>query len=158
MEIPSTTPLQVTSHGKSVSPCMAQVASRDRADSALLACIVVRLPPCPVLSACKEIGGLPAPNLADHNVVRSVPERVPDEVTDRHRCAVNPPRLEADTVFPVNAEFQGVLDGNNAVVGGEQFDEGIKQRGLTRSRSARHQDVPPSEQCGPRRVQDFLGQ
>ena len=112
---------------------MAHVANRDRADSALLAWIVVRDPPCPVLSACREIGGLPAPDLADHNVVGPVPERVLDEVADRHRFAVNAARLEADTVFPIDAEFQRVLDGNNAVVGGEQLDQGIEQRGLTRA-------------------------
>ena len=71
---------------------------------------------------------------------------------------VDPPRLEADTVFPVDAEFQGVLDGNNAVVGWEQLDQGIEQRRLTRAGPARHEDIPPPEQRGARLVQHFLGQ
>ena len=81
-----------------------------------------------------------------------------DEVADRHRFAVNAPRLEADTVFPIDAELQRVLDGNNAVVGGEQLDQGIEQGGLTRAGSARHQNIPPPQERGPRRVQHFLGQ
>ena len=137
---------------------MAQVARRDRADSALLAWIVVRDPPCPGVERLQEIGGLAAPDFADHNVVRPVAERVLDEVADRHRFAVDSPGLEADTVFPVDPKFQGVLDGNNAVVGGEQFDQGIEQRGLTRARSSRHEDIPPFQQRGPRLVQHFWGQ
>ena len=112
----------------------------------------------PGVERLQEIGGLAAPDFADDNVVGPVPERAPDEVADRHGFTVDPPRLEADTVFPVDAEFQRVLDGNNAVVGGEQLDQGIEQRGLTRARAARHQDVPPSEQRGPGLVQHFLGQ
>ena len=57
--------------------------------------------------------------------------------------------------FPVDPEFQGVLDGNDAVVGGEQLDEGIEQCGLTRARPARHENIPPSEQRGPGRGQHF---
>ena len=121
------TPRHVTSHGKSVSPCMAHVASRDRADSALLAWIVVKDPAVPGVERLQEIGGLAAPDLADHNVVGPMPERVPDEVPDRHRFGVDPPGLEADTVFPVDPELQGVLNGNNAVGGGEQLDQGIEQ-------------------------------
>ena len=130
MEIPSTTPRQVTSHGKSVSPCMAQVASRDRADSAVVGVDRRQAPAVPGVERLQEIGGLAAPDLTDHNVVGPVSERVLDEVADRHRITVDPPCLEADTVFPVNPELQRVLDGNNAVGGGEQLDQGIEQRGL----------------------------
>ena len=85
----------------------------------------------PGVERLQEIGGLAALDLADNNVIRAMAQGMAHEVADRHGFAVDPPRLEADTVFPVDAEFQGVLDGNNAVVGEEQFDQGIEQRGLS---------------------------
>ena len=135
---------------------MAQVARRDRADEALLAWIVVRDPTVPGVERLQEIGGLAAPDFADDNVVGPVAKRVLDEVADRHRFAVDPPGLEADTVFPIDPELQRVLDGNNAVVLWEQLNQGIEQRGLTRSRPARHEDIPPPQERGPRRVEHFL--
>ena len=90
----------------------------------------------PGIERLQEIGGLAAPDLPDHDVIRAMAQGMAHEVPDRHRCAVNPPGLEADTVSPIDAELQGVLNGNNAVVGGEQLDQGIEQRGLTRSGSA----------------------
>ena len=47
--MPSTTPRHVTSHGRSPPPCIAQLAKRERALSALLAWTVVSDPPWPVL-------------------------------------------------------------------------------------------------------------
>ena len=87
----------------------------------------------PGVERLQEIGGLAAPDLAHHDVIGAMAQGMAHEVADRHRFAVNAPRLEADAVFPVDPEFQGVLDGNNAVVGGEQLDQGIEQRGLTRA-------------------------
>ena len=81
-------------------------------------------PTVPGVERLQEIGGLAAPDLADHNVVRAMAQGMAHEVADRHGFAVNAPRLEADTIFPVDPEFQGVLDGNDAVVGGEQLDRG----------------------------------
>ena len=70
MAIPSTTPLQVTSQGSDPPPCMAQLAIRDKALSALLACTVVSDPPWPVLSACRQVRRLSAANLAHDDVIR----------------------------------------------------------------------------------------
>ena len=41
---------------------------------------------------------------------------------------------------------------------GEQLDQGIEQRGLTRAGPARHQNISPTQERGPRRVQDLLRQ
>ena len=112
----------------------------------------------PGVERLQQIGDLAVPDLPDNNVIRAMAQGMAHEVADRHRFGVDPPRLEADTVFPVDPEFQGVLDGNNAIVDGEQFDQGIEQRRLTRTGPARQEDIPPSEQCGPCRVQDFDGQ
>ena len=65
----------------------------------------------PGIERLQEIGGLAAPDLTDHNVVGPVSEGMFDQVADRDRITLDPPRLEADTVFPVNPELQGVLDG-----------------------------------------------
>ena len=83
--MPSTTPRQVTSQGSSPPPCMAQLASRDKADSALLACTVVSDPPCPVLRGLQQVRRLPAAHLADYDVIRAVTQRVAYQVPDRHR-------------------------------------------------------------------------
>ena len=63
----------------------------------------------PGIERLQEIGRLAAPDLADNNVVRAMAQGMAHEVADRHRFAVNPPRLEADTVFPVDPEFPGCL-------------------------------------------------
>ncbi len=59
MAIPSTTFLQVTSQGSAPLSCMAQLAKRERADSALLAWMVVSEPPWPVLRACSRSAASP---------------------------------------------------------------------------------------------------
>ena len=75
MAIPSTTPLQVTSHGSDPPPCMAQLAIRDKALSALLACTVVS-DPWPV--SLQQVRRLSAANLAHDDVIRAVTQRVAD--------------------------------------------------------------------------------
>ena len=57
--MPSTTPLQVTSQGSAPPACMAQLARRESAELALLACTVVSDPPWPVLSACSRSAASP---------------------------------------------------------------------------------------------------
>ena len=89
MAIPSTTPRQVTSHGSSPPLCIAQLAKRDRALSALFAWTVVREPPCPVLRACNRSA---AAHLADDDVIGAVPQGVAHEVADRDRCSSSGPR------------------------------------------------------------------
>ena len=160
MEIPSTTPRQVTSHGKSVSPCMAQVARRDRADSALLAWIVVRAPTVPGVECLQEIGGLAAPDLADNNVIGAMAQAHGlHEVPDRHRFTVSMPRASKRTQF-----FRSIRSSSVSSMetmrssAGSNSTRALSKRGLTRARAARHQDIPPSEQRGPCRVQDFLRQ
>ena len=58
-EMPSTTPLQVTSQGSAPPACMAQLARRESAERALLACTVVSDPPWPVFSACSRSAASP---------------------------------------------------------------------------------------------------
>ena len=58
----------------------------------------------------EEIGGLAAPDLTHHDMVRTVPQGVFDQIADRHRSAVDAPRLEADAVGMIDPKFQRVLD------------------------------------------------
>ena len=89
--IPSTTPRQVTSHGSSPPPCMAQLASRESADSALLAWTVVSEPPCPGVEGLQQVGRFAAAHLADDDVIGPVPEGVTHEVTDTDGPLRQPP-------------------------------------------------------------------
>ena len=83
MAMPSTTPRQVTSHGSSPPPCIAQLAKRDRALSALFAWTVVSEPLCPVLRACNRSAAFGAAHFADDDVIGPVPQGVAHEVADR---------------------------------------------------------------------------
>ena len=82
--MPSTTPRHVTSQGSAPPACMAQLARRESAERALLACTVVSDPPWPVFSACSRSAASPPLHLADDDVVGPVAERVPHQVADRH--------------------------------------------------------------------------
>ena len=92
----------------------------------------------------QEIGGLAAPDLADHDVVGPVAERVPHQVADRHgRLGAGGSSLEAQAVGPVDPELERVLDRDDPLLGGEQLDQGVQQCGLARAGAARYQDVAP---------------
>ena len=51
---------------------MAQLASRDSADSALFAWMVVRDPPCPVLSRLQQVSGFRVAHFPDDDMVGTV--------------------------------------------------------------------------------------
>ena len=97
----------------------------------------------------QQIGGLAAPHLADDDVVGSVAERVPHQVADRYgRLGTDGSRLEAQAVRALDPELERVLDGDDPLLLGKQFDQGVQQRGLARAGASGHQDVAP----GPERV------
>ena len=91
----------------------------------------------------QQVGGLPAANLADHDVIRAMTQGMAHQVADRHRPFLQPASLEADAVGPLDAKLQGVLDGDDTLVIGQEFNERIEQRGLARSGAAGNQDVAP---------------
>ena len=110
---------------------------RDKADSALLACTVVREPPCPVFKACSRSAASPAAHLAHDDVIRAVTERVADQDPGSSPLLpVDPPSLEADAIRAINAKLEGVLNGDDALVVGKQFNKCVKQGGLARSGAA----------------------
>ena len=97
--MPSTTPRQVTSQGSSPPPCMAQLAIRDKALSALLACTVVS--DVSGVESLQQVRRLPAANLTHHDMIRAILRSIVRrrfKVTTRsqHRFAVAPNRLQRD--------------------------------------------------------------
>ena len=58
----------------------------------------------------------------------------------------------------VDPELQRVLNGDDAVGGGQQFDQGIEQGGLARSGTARHENVLLSQQRLARCGENLRGQ
>ena len=108
MAIPSTTPRQVTSQGRSPPPCMAQLATRERALSALLAWTVVSEPPWAGVEGLQQVGGLAAAHFADDDVIGSMAQRMTDEVADGHSSLFEPARLEPETVRRVDPQLERV--------------------------------------------------
>ena len=97
----------------------------------------------PGVERLEQIGGLGAPDLADDDVVGPVAERVAHQVADRYGCfRADGPGLEADAVRAVDPELERVLDRDDPLVLGEQFDEGVQERGLPRTGPPGDEDVP----------------
>ena len=128
--IPSTTPRQVTSHGRSPSPCIAQLARRERALSALLAWTVGERAAVAGVEGLQEVGGLAAAHFADDDVIGAVAEGVLHQIADCDGAVLEPARLEADAVRGVDAELQRVFDRDDPLVVGDEGDERIEERRL----------------------------
>ena len=67
-------------------------------------------------------------------------------------------RLEADAVPGVDPELQGVLDGDDPLVVGEEGNEGVEQRRLAAPGAAAHEDIPADVQHPRGLVADVRGQ
>ena len=91
----------------------------------------------------QQVSGLAAPHFAHDDVIRAMAQGVAHQVADRHRSFLQPTSLEADAIRPLDAKLQRVLDGDDALVIGQQFDQRIEQRGLAGARTAGNQNVAP---------------
>ena len=80
------------------------------------------------------------------------------QVADRDGALLQPARLEADAVRGVDPKLQGVLDRHDPLVGGDEFDEGIEQRGLAAAGAAAHEDVAAGVEGPLGRVADVFGE
>ena len=69
-----------------------------------------------VLSACSRSAASPPRTLPTTMWIRAVSPGVTHEVADRHRPAVDPPRLEANAIGPLDAKLQLALNGDNAFI------------------------------------------
>ena len=67
-----------------------------------------------------------------------------NQLADRHGClGASGTGLEAEAVRAFDPELERILDRDDALLLGEEFDQGIEQRGLPRAGAAGDQDVPP---------------
>ncbi len=106
----------------------------------------------------QEVGGLAAAHFADDDVIGAVAEGVPHQVADRDGALLQPARLEPDAVWGVDPQLQGVLDGDDPLVVGDEFDEGIEQRRLAAAGAAAHEDVAAGVEGPLGRVADVFGE
>ena len=88
------------------------------------------------IEGLKQVRRLPAAHLSHHDVIRPVAQRMAHQVPDRHRSFLQPASLESNAIRPLDAKLQGVLDGDDTFVAGQQFNERIEQRGLAGSGAA----------------------
>ena len=158
IEIPSTTPRHVTSHGRSAPPCMAQLAKRERALSALLAWTVGERAAVAGVEGLQEVGGLAAAHFADHDVIGAVAQGVPHHVADRDGALLQAARLEPDAVRGVDPQLQGVLDGDDPLVVGDKCDERIEERRLAAPGAAADEDIAARVEGPLGRGADVFGQ
>ena len=128
--MPSTTPRQTTVHDSVSLACMAHVASRDSAASALFAYTVTKLPPCPVFERLEHVRGLGASHLADHYVIGPVAQSVPHQIAARQVAAGKPAGLEAQAIGPLQPQLQRIFDGDDAAVGRQERHQRVQQRRL----------------------------
>jgi hypothetical protein len=94
----------------------------------------------------QEIERLWSADLADHDPVGAHPQRVPQEVADRHLAAPLDPggsALQPHHVGLLEAQLGGVLDRHHPLVGGEEAGQRIQQRRLARAGAAADQDAAP---------------
>ena len=91
----------------------------------------------------QQVERFPAAHLADDDAVRSMPQRRPEQVANRHgrQTRLLASRLEPDQVRPVDLQLRRVLDQHDAVVGRQERRERVQQRRLARARAAADQDV-----------------
>ena len=107
----------------------------------------------------QQVGGFAAAHFADDDVIGAVPQGVAHEVADRDRPAAATPRASNRTQFGrVDAQFQGVLDGDDPLVVGDEGNERVQQRRLPAPRAAAHEDIPAGVQHPRGLVTDVRGQ
>ena len=106
----------------------------------------------------QEVGRFTAAHLADDDVIGSVAQGVADEIADRNGSLLQPARLKPDAVRRINPQLEGVLDGDDPFVVGQQIDEGVEQRGLAAAGPTAHKDVPAGVQHPLGLLADVLGE
>ena len=79
------------------------------------------------------------PCLADDNVIGSVAEGVLHEVADGDGSCLESARLKPDAVRGVDAQLERVLDRDDPLVGGDEFNERVEECRLAAAGAAAHQ-------------------
>ena len=113
--------LPIASCGSPTPAISASVSSRRSASPGELACTVESAPSWPVLSAVEQVERLRPADLADHDPVGAHPQRVAEQVADRHLPPALDARraaLEPDDVRLAQAKLGRVLDRDHPLPGG----------------------------------------
>ena len=106
----------------------------------------------------QQVSGLAAAHFADDDVIGSVPQGVPHQVADRDGAVLEPSRLEPDAVRRVDPQLQGVLDGDDPLVVGDEFNQRVEERRLAAPGAAAHQNIPARVEGPLGRVADVFRQ
>ena len=85
MAIPSTTPRQVTSHGRSPPPCIAQLAKRGQGAFGVVRMDGGERAAVSGVEGLQQVGRFAAAHFADDDVIGPVLQGVAHEVADRDR-------------------------------------------------------------------------
>ena len=88
----------------------------------------------------QQVERLGPAHLADHDPVRAHPQRVAQQVADRHlppALDARRPALEPDHVRLLKAELGGVLDRHDPLAGGDEARDRVEQRRLAGARCRR---------------------
>ena len=95
----------------------------------------------------EHVDDLGAAHLADDQPVGPHPQRLPDQGAQGDLAGaldVGRPRLQGDHVPVVGPELGGVLDEHQPLLGADQGEQGVEQRGLARAGAAADQDREPA--------------
>ena len=106
----------------------------------------------------QQIERLDAPNLPDHDPVGPHAQGVAQQVADRDLAATldgRGPALEPDHVRLAQPELRGVLDRHHPLGRVDPGREGVQQRRLAGSGSARDEDAPPLTHRGRQQVAEL---
>ena len=152
--MPSTTPLQVTSQGSAPPACMAQLARRDSAELALLACTVVSDPPWPVLSACSRSAASPTTMWSGRWRRECLTRSRIDTGVSVPTAPASKRRQFARSILSSSVSSMATIRSSS----GSSSISAFKQRGLARARAARDQDVAPGAEHALGRAEHALGQ
>ena len=99
----------------------------------------------------QQVEALGRPDLADDDPGRPHPQRLADQVAQRHLAgALEPdlPRLHRDPVGMREAELEDLLGRDDPVAAGDRRGQAVQHRGLARLRAAGDDDVLPGEHGG----------
>ena len=134
------------SAARSSPPSAASASSRAGTSAGLLACTVPGAAVVAGVQRGEQIDHLGAADLADHDPVRPHPQRLPHQVAHRHLADaldVGAARDELHQVRMPRGQFGGVLDADDALVGGHRAQRRGQQRGLPGTGATRDQERQP---------------
>jgi hypothetical protein len=109
----------------------------------------------------QEVEGFCGPDLADDHAGRSHPQRLADQVTQRHLTGAlqtSLPGLQRDPVGMRDAELTDLLGADDPVAARDRRREAVQHRGLACLRPSSDDDVEAGPDGGVQEPRRLLGQ